>query len=122
MSDGGLYTFSVSGPGLLNVKHVAHGQFAVTLLGTTAASTLNETLTLPRFHKSGEILPIASIRVVSGSVGSINLPDASLNGSMTPLAGSLSSLSLGALGRTVSSMLAGRSRICRLTMWVPMPR
>jgi hypothetical protein len=106
-STGGLYTFSVSGPGLLNVKRAAHGQFAVTLLGTTAASTLNETLTLPRFHKTGGTLPIASIRVVSGSVGSIDLPDATLNGSITPLAGSLSALSLGAIGTNAQVNVGG---------------
>src|SRR4051794_14752974 len=31
-STGGLYTFSVSGPGLLNVHRAAHGQFSLSVL------------------------------------------------------------------------------------------
>jgi hypothetical protein len=103
-STGGLYTFSISGPGLLNVHHAPHGQFSLSLLGTTANSTVTETLTLPRFHKTGATLPLASIKVVSGTIGSISLPDATLYGA---LSGSFTSLTLGGLSTNAQINVGG---------------
>jgi len=97
-SPGGVYTLTVSGPGLEKVRQVGHGQIAVTLFGTTPASTLNASLTRPRLHSTAAPLQIASIRVISGQLGSFSAPGAVLNGPVTPLPGSVNSLQFGGLG------------------------
>ncbi len=95
---GGMYMLSISGPGFERVKQLGHGQIAVTLLGTTDASTLSVSLTRPRLHKPATPLQIASIKVNSGQLGGINAPGAVLNGAITPILGAVNTLDLGALG------------------------
>lgn len=95
---GGVYTLSVSGPGLEKVRQVGHGRIAVTLFGTTPESTLNVALTRPRLHAAAASLQIASIRVISGQLGGFAAPGAVLNGPVTPLSGSVNFLQFGGLG------------------------
>lgn len=99
LTSSGVVTLTMNGPGLEIVKPVGHGLFAVTLFGTTSASTLNITSTYQRPHKTFKPLQIASIRVVTGQIGGINATGAAdLLGAITPLPGSVGSLQFNSLG------------------------
>lgn len=97
-SPGGMYLLTMNGPGLEKVQQVGKGAVAITLFGTTSASTLNVALTRPRPHAAAAPLQIASIRVVSGELGGITAGPATLNGPITPLSGSVNTLQFGGLG------------------------
>lgn len=96
-SAGGVYTLTVTGGGVEKVKPAGHGAVAVTLFGTTPTSVLNVTLTRPRLHVAAATLPIASIRVASGQIGSIQAGSADLLGTVSPLNGSVNAIQFGNL-------------------------
>ena len=98
ISNGGLYLIQVSGPGVVNVRPAAKGAIDLIAYGTTAATTLNITQTLPRFHFPHQFLPIHTLIVRSGQLGGLNAAPAELTGRMTPLSNAVSTLDLGALG------------------------
>ncbi len=104
---GGTYTLTLTGPGVERVRRAPHGQIAVTLLGTTADSTLTVALTRPRFHATTTSLQIASIKVNSGELGSIVAPGAVLNGPVTPLSGAVNTLQFGSLGTNAQLDVGG---------------
>ena len=98
-SSAGVFTLAINGPGLERITHVGKGQIAITLLGTTAASTLNVSLTRQKLHAAVAPVQIASIKVVSGQLGGINAGAAVLNGALTPLSGSVANIQFGGLGQ-----------------------
>lgn len=95
---GGMYLLTMNGPGLEKVQHLRGGAVALTLFGTTPASTLNVALTRPRPHATAAPLQIASIKVVSGQLGGITAGGALLTGPVTPLAGQVNTLQFAGLG------------------------
>ncbi len=100
---GGVYTFTMNGPGLERVTQVGHGAVAVTLLGTTSASTLDIALTRQLPHKPVTPIKIASIKVISGQLGGITAGNtATLLGSITPLNGQVNTLQFAGLGSNAS--------------------
>lgn len=100
---GGVYTFTMSGPGLERVTQVGHGAVAVTLLGTTSASSLDIALTRQLPHKPVTPLKIASIKVNSGQLGGITAGNtATLLGPITPLNGQVNTLQFAGLGSNAS--------------------
>ncbi|MFO0910066.1 MAG: hypothetical protein U0794_17270 [Isosphaeraceae bacterium] len=95
---GGMYTVSMSGPGLVNVSRLGQGVVGLKLYGTTSATTVNIAMTRQKLHQSATGLTVGAITVVSGQLGSINAPGVSLVGTMTPLSGGANSLTFGSLG------------------------
>jgi len=100
VTGGRIETFSVTGPGYLRVHKQAYGEVAVTLFGTTSASTLTVGQTRQFLHSRGAgPLRIASIKVVSGALGGVSAAAADLDGTLSPV-GSLSTLEFADLGPT----------------------
>ena len=95
-TSGGTYTFSISGPGLMKVAPLGKGLVRLTLFGTTGATTLTESQTRQRLHQASAGLKIGAIRVISGTIGGIDAPDAALYGGITPVSG-VSTLQFGSL-------------------------
>ncbi len=83
LTRGGLFNVAINGPGLERISPAGHGQVAITLFATTIDTTLTISATLPRFHQPFVPLQIASIRLISGQIGTINAPSADLNGPLT---------------------------------------
>jgi hypothetical protein len=98
ISDAGAFLIQVSGPGLVNVHPAGHGAIDLVAYGTTTATTLTLTETQPRYHFPGRLLPIHSLIIKSGQIGSIEAAPAILTGRMTPLTDSVQALVVGALG------------------------
>ncbi|MGC8643353.1 MAG: hypothetical protein ACP5XB_26140, partial [Isosphaeraceae bacterium] len=59
---------------------------------------LTISLIRPRYHRVGGMIQIRNLDINSGQIGSIDAPSAELNGAMTPLASSVSTMSFGVLG------------------------
>ena len=95
---GGVFTFAVSGPGLIKTNQLGKGVVGVTVFGSTAATTLSVAMTKQRLHQAAGSLSIGSIRVVSGQIGQILAGSASLVGTVSPLGGGVGSLQFGGLG------------------------
>lgn len=109
---GGIYTVSVNGPGLVNTVQLGRGVVGLRVSGTTSNSTLNVVLTRPRLHAEVTPLPIGSIKIVSGLIGSINAPDAVLTGTLSPVRGSVGTLAFAGLGRNARvDVLGGLSSL-----------
>jgi hypothetical protein len=104
---GGVYTLTMTGPGVEEVKHLRGGAIAISVFGTTAASSLDISLTQPRLHFPAAPLSIASIRVASGALGGITGGAASLLGPITPLVGPVNSLLFANLGPNARIDVAG---------------
>ena len=96
---GGIYTLTMNGPGLERVTQAGKGTVAITLLGTTQASTLDIALTRQLPHRQASPLQIASIKVNSGQLGGITAGGtATLLGPITPLNGRVNTLQFNGLG------------------------
>ncbi|HEX8202650.1 MAG TPA: hypothetical protein VF590_19390, partial [Isosphaeraceae bacterium] len=96
---GAIYTIAVQGQGFVKAHPIGRGQIGVNLFGTTPSSTVTVTLTRanPRFTNSH--LPIGKLVVRSGQLGAFQAADAAdLNGRMSPLRGTVTSLQFNALG------------------------
>ncbi len=107
-TSGGMYTLTVNGGGFERVKPAGGGAVAITLLGTTQASSLDVALTRPAPHKPAAPLKIASIKVNSGVLGGIQAAGtAALLGPLTPLAGGASTLQFASLGSNAQIDVAG---------------
>ena len=74
LTHGGLFNVAISGQGLERISPAGHGQVAITLFATTIDTTLTISATLPRFHQKFVPLQVASIRVISGQLGTIDAP------------------------------------------------
>ncbi len=105
---GGIYTFTINGPGLERIRQVGHGQVAVTLLGTTQASSLDISLTKQLPHKAVTPVRIASIKIISGQLGGITAANgAILEGPVTPIAGAVNTIQFQGLGPNASIDVGG---------------
>lgn len=74
------------------------GQIDVRVLGATESTVLTVTQIRPRYHGTSGPLVIRNLDIKSGEIGSILAGPAELNGVMTPLTTSLSTLEFGAIG------------------------
>ncbi len=111
----GVYSLQLSDQSVLKVAPAGKGQIDVKALGTTSTTTLTITQIRPRYHRPSGPLLIRNLDIKSGQIGSIDASPAELNGTMTPLVSSVSTLDFGALGpgaqidvaRDVGSMSLG---------------
>jgi hypothetical protein len=107
---GAYYTVALTGPGYETVTPLAsnHKLLAINLFGTTQASNLSVSLmSARRGYKSGH-LQIGQINVQSGQLGGVQAAGAAdLVGSITPLNGSVSSLSFNSIGPKASIDIHG---------------
>lgn len=94
----GVYSLQLSDQSILKVTGAGNGQIDVKALGTTSSTTLTISLIRPRYHRPSGLLQIRNLNINSGQIGSIDAPSALLNGAMTPLASSVSTMSFGVLG------------------------
>jgi len=107
LTTSGIYNLQIEGPGVLRAAGSGRGTVAVTVLGTTADSSLSITQLRPRLHVPNEFLTISSLRIRSGQIGSILAGSAELDGSLTPLSSSVDTLQFGALGRNAQIEIGG---------------
>src|SRR4051794_33403238 len=94
----GVYSLQLSDQSVLKANAAGNGQIDVKLLGTTSSSTLTITLVRPRYHLPSNVLSIRNLTIKSGEIGSILAAPAQLDGTMTPLTSSVSTLDFGGLG------------------------
>jgi hypothetical protein len=94
----GAFLIQVSGPGLVQVYRAPNGVIDLTAYGTTSASTITVSQTLPRFHATSKLLTIRNLTVRSGQLGGLSAAPVELDGRMSPLASSVNTLALGMIG------------------------
>ena len=98
-SRAGAFLIQVSGgPGVVKARPTANGAINLTAYGTTSASTITITQTVPRFHFRNRLLQIQSLNIRSGELGGLSAMPAELAGRMTPLVNSVTTFDIGALG------------------------
>src|SRR5271166_2198890 len=98
LTNSGVYSFQIDGPGVLKTQPAGGGSFDVKVLGTTDASTLTITQVRPRFHVANNLMSIDNLTIRSGQIGSILAGPVELDGAMSPLSSSVGTLEFGALG------------------------
>jgi hypothetical protein len=94
----GIYNLQINGAGLLRPSPAGNGAIDLKVLGTDASSSLTITLVRPRYHLPSQLLSIRDLTIKSGQLGSLVADPVELDGSMTPLTTSMSTLEFGALG------------------------
>ena len=94
----GIYSLQLSDQSVLKVSPAGNGQIDVKVLGTTTSSTLTITQVRPRYHLPNDLLSIRSLTIRSGQIGSILAAPVELDGTMTPLTSSVSTMDFGTLG------------------------
>jgi hypothetical protein len=94
----GIYFLQINGPGVLKASPAGKGSIDLRVLGTSTDSSLSITQVRPRYHVATGLLSIRNLTIKSGQIGSIEASPVELDGSMTPLTASLSTLQFGALG------------------------
>jgi len=97
-STAGDFLIQVSGPGLVKVHPAGHGAIDLSAFGTTIDSTITINLVRPRWHFAGRFLPIRTLTVTSGLLGSLVAAPVELTGTMTPLNNGVTDLELGGIG------------------------
>lgn len=95
---GGVYSLSLTGPGVLKTSPAGRGAFDVKVLGTSSSSTLTVSQVRPRYHVVGGPLQIRNLDIRSGVIGSVDAGAAVLTGAMTPLDTSPTEIAFGGLG------------------------
>jgi hypothetical protein len=94
----GVYSLALSDQSILKVSPASKGQIDVKVLGSTSSTTLTITQIRPRYHVTGGLLDIRNLDIKSGLMGSIIAAPAELDGVMSPLTSSLTTLQFGTLG------------------------
>jgi hypothetical protein len=97
-SSGGAFLIQVSGPGVIKVDPPGLGGINLRAFGTTSDTTISITQERPRWHFPSQYLLINQIKVTSGQLGGLDASFSELNGKITPLKNSMSSLELGSIG------------------------
>jgi hypothetical protein len=97
-STGGIFLIQVSGPGVIKENSAGRSGIDLSAFGTTSATTINITQLRPRFHFPSQLLVLHNVRITSGQLGGLDADFSELNGKMTPLNGTLSTLELGSIG------------------------
>jgi hypothetical protein len=88
----------VSGPGVVEVHHTPKGAIELNAYGTTSSSTITITQTQPRFHATNRLLAIRDLTIRSGQLGGLSAMPVALQGRMTPVANSMTTLDIGTIG------------------------
>ena len=94
----GVYSIGLSDQSILKVTPAGNGQIDIKALGTTSTTDLTITQIRPRYHLPSGLLLIHNLDIKSGQIGSIDASPAELNGVMTPISTSLTTLQFGVLG------------------------
>ena len=97
-SSGGLFLIQVSGPGVIKENSAGRSGIDLSAFGTTSATTINITQVRPRWHFPSQYLVLNKVRITSGQLGGLDAGFSALNGKMTPLNSTLSTLELGSIG------------------------
>jgi hypothetical protein len=97
-SSGGTFLIQVSGPGVIKENSAGRSGIDLSAFGTTSATTINITQVRPRWHFPSQYLVLSKLRITSGQLGGLNAGFSELNGKMTPLNSTLSTLALGSIG------------------------
>jgi hypothetical protein len=97
-SSGGRFLIQVSGPGVIKESPAGRSGIDLSAFGTTSATTISITQIRPRWHFSSQYLLLNNVRITSGQLGGLDAGFSELNGKMTPLNNTLSTLELGAIG------------------------
>jgi hypothetical protein len=107
LTSSGIYNLQINGPGLLKPGPAGNGSIDLKVLGTSTDSSLSITQVRPRFHVPNRLLSIQNLTIRSGQIGSIVAGGVELDGAMTPVTTSLSTLQFGALGPAAQIDVAG---------------
>jgi hypothetical protein len=94
----GVYSLQLSDQSILKVGPAGNGEIDVNVLGSSSTTTLTITQIRPRYHKPSGPLVIRNLAVKSGLMGSIVAAPVELDGVMTSLTSSLTTLEFGTLG------------------------
>jgi hypothetical protein len=97
-SSGGIFLIQVSGPGVIKENSAGRSGIDLSAFGTTSATTINITQLRPRLHFPSQFLVLHNVRITSGQLGGLDASFSELNGKMTPLNSTLSTLELGSIG------------------------
>jgi hypothetical protein len=97
-SSGGTFLIQVSGPGVIKENSAGRSGIDLSAFGTTSATTINISQVRPRWHFPSQYLVLNKVRITSGQLGGLDAGFSELNGKMTPLNSSLSTLELGSIG------------------------
>jgi hypothetical protein len=97
-SSGGIFLIQVSGPGVIKENSAGRSGIDLSAFGTTGATTINITQVRPRWHFPSQLLVLHNVRITSGQLGGLDADFSELNGKMTPLNSTLSTLELGSIG------------------------
>jgi hypothetical protein len=98
LTSAGAFLIQVSGPGVVEVQHLAGGAINLTAYGTTSNSTITITETQPRYHESGQALTIDVLRIRSGQLGGLSAAPVELDGRMTTVDSSVNTFDIGTIG------------------------
>src|SRR5262245_36423418 len=101
-SRGAVFTVTVSGGGYETIHRMKGGQFKINLFATNPNSTLTITAQPRTARFANTSLKIGQLNVKTGLLGSINATAATLQGPMTALDSSVSSIQFGAIGRAAT--------------------
>jgi hypothetical protein len=97
-SSGGVFLIQVSGPGVIKENSAGGSGIDLSAFGTTNATTISITQVRPRWHFPSQYLVLRNVRITSGQLGGLDAGFSALNGKMTPLSSTLSTLALGSIG------------------------
>jgi hypothetical protein len=95
---GGIFQISVSGPGVFKVHSAGQSAIALTAFGTTNASTITVSQIRPPWHFPSHDLVLNKVVIVSGQLGNLDAPSSELNGTMTQINNTVSSLEFDTIG------------------------
>jgi hypothetical protein len=107
MTVAGIYSFQIGGPGLVRTAPAGNGAVDVKVVGTTTASTLTIDQIRPRFHVPNQLLSVRDLTIRSGQIGNIIANPVVLDGTLTPLSASVTTLSFGSLGPSAQIDVSG---------------
>jgi hypothetical protein len=107
LARGGAFFVQVEGPGVVKVHPAGGGAIELVAFGTNSSSTVTISQLRPPWHSAGGPLLIRKLVIVSGQLGSLEAMPAELTGKMSTVAGPMSSLVLGALGRAAQVDVSG---------------
>ena len=103
-SSGGTFSIAVSGPGAIKENFAGRSGIDLSAFGTTSATTITITQIRPRWHFPSQYLGLSKVKITSGQLGGLDAGFCELNGKMTPLNNTMSTLELGTMAPRLRSM------------------
>ncbi len=97
-SSGGRFLIQVTGPGVIKENSAGRSAIDLSAFGTTNATTISITQIRPRWHFPSQYLGLNNVKITSGQLGGLDASFCELNGKITALNNTLSTLELGSIG------------------------